>query len=212
MIRAPELRFCTAFVVIGLSSFTIARSITLFRFGLAELAVDRSNAAAVLAPFEDDPAVGYLARREALAFGGHQDAREIAASASELLAATPLSGAAWLDLARARLGAGESMAKVASALAMSSLTAPNEARVMARRALFGLPLWPLLPPEARKSLIADLAGGWEETTRAERDALRAVLLTARPERREEMRAALLPLGKEADQIAGAVGLEPLQTH
>jgi len=208
MMRVREPRFWTALVVMGLSVFTIARSITLLRFGLEELVVDRSSPAAVLTPFEADPAIGYLARRDALALDRGENAKEKAAAASALLTATPLSGAVWLDLARARLGAGEGMAKVAGALVMSDLTVPNEARVMAARAVFGLPLWALSTPEARKSLVADLVGGWDETTVAERQALRAVFRAARAERREAVRARLLLLGKEAAPIAGALGLEP----
>jgi len=207
MIRVRELRFWTALLVMALAAFTIARSLSLLAYGVKELGLEPANVRERLGPFVDDPALGFLARRKTLELDRSDDAPARAASLEALLGLTPLSGDAWLELARVRLGAGYGLEKVASALAMSNVAAPNEAHVMAARAAFGLPLWRLLPPEERRSLIADLIGGWQFVGEAQRQALRAVFLTASEATRDEARAALGLAGREAAPMASALGLE-----
>ena len=90
--------------------------------------------------------------------------RERTETLTALLAVQPLSSADWLSLAAMRLVAHESYDKVLGALAMSSLTGPNEGEVMLRRGTFGLVQWEILPADARRRVIADLAGAILQTT------------------------------------------------
>lgn len=209
MIPVRELRFWTALAAMALSVFSISHAVTLASYGLRELTADAATARVKLGPFIDDPAVGVLARAKLLELEPSEDPARRAADLRDFLTLTPLSGGAWLDLARARLGSGEPNEKVASALAMSNLVAPNESRLMAERAAFGLPLWPILPPEARKTLINDLTGGWGAMPDAERQGLTALFSVAGDQAREEARAMLLLAGGEGAAIAKALGLSDL---
>ncbi|PWB84029.1 MAG: hypothetical protein C3F11_03415 [Methylocystaceae bacterium] len=206
MIPVRELRFWTALAAIALCAFTISRAVTMVIYGLPELTADAATAKEKLGPFADDPAVGFLARAKLLELEQSEDAARRAADLRDLLILTPLSSSAWLELARARLGSGEPDEKVVNALAMSNLVGPNEGRLMAARAAFGFPLWPVLPPEARKTLTNDLIGGWGAMPDAERQGLLALFSLAGGGVREEARAALLLAGREGTAIARALGL------
>jgi hypothetical protein len=208
MIGAGQLRFWTALSVMGLSAFTIASSINLLAYGLQEPRIDAATANETLAPFASDRTVGFLARTKALELDRSLGAEARIAALSDLLSLTPLSGGAWLELARARLGAGAGIEKAASALAMAKLSAPNEAQAMAARAVFGLPLWRLLPPEDRKYLLDDLIGGFAAMSEPDRDALRAMFAAAGPKMRAEARAAHLVAGRDAAPVLSALGLGP----
>ena len=100
------------------------------------------------------------------------------------------------------------MASVANAFAMSALTGPNEAYVMAHRALFGLELWDKWPPEVRRGLIGDLLDGWIEFSEADRRELDANLTVAPDQSRNEILASLLLAGKQAEPIIAALDLAP----
>ena len=62
-----------------------------------------------------------------------------------------------MALAAVRLEAGKPAAQVEAALTMSSLTGPNEATVMWRRAVFGILHWEVLSPDAHNRTVTDLA-------------------------------------------------------
>jgi hypothetical protein len=121
---------------------------------------------------------------------------------------TPLKGGAWLELAMGTLASGEPIEKVAGGLMMARVTAPNEARQMAARAVFGLPLWESLPLDARGSLIGDLFSGWDFILEPDRQALRALFFVSPGETRENIRARLLLIGKPAMPIIKILGLAP----
>ena len=73
------------------------------------------------------------------------------------LAIVPLSSQRWLELAVMRNALGLPGVKIAEALAMSSLTGPNEAHVILRRAAFALSIWEKLDPDTRGRAANDLA-------------------------------------------------------
>jgi len=75
-----------------------------------------------------------------------------------LLATHPLSSAEWLSLAGIRLALAQPYDTVLAALAMSSLTGPNEGAMMMQRGIFGVLQWEALPADARRRTIGDLAG------------------------------------------------------
>ncbi|MBB4200297.1 hypothetical protein GGD83_004126 [Rhodoblastus sphagnicola] len=150
--------------------------------------------------------VAALAQRLALAASASTAARIDALQ--NLLGSTPLASGAWLDLAIARAKVGAPMEDVSSALAMSAMTGPNEARLMAGRAAFGLPYWERLPPDVRRTLINDLVGGWSAIGPGERLALADQIALVPDPSRGEMLAALLLVGKPADPIIKALDLSP----
>ncbi len=69
-----------------------------------------------------------------------------------------MSSTNWLSLAGMRLVTGQPPGKVLSALAMSSITGPNENSIMFQRGIFGLLEWETLPNNFRKRTIVELAG------------------------------------------------------
>ena len=85
------------------------------------------------------------------------DARRRASGLTAILAVHPLSSTDWLSLSGMRLVTGQPYEHVLDALAMSSVTGPNEGSVMLQRGIFGLLQWEVLPDEPRQRTIADLA-------------------------------------------------------
>jgi hypothetical protein len=77
---------------------------------------------------------------------------------TQLLSVRPLSSVAWLSLAGMRLVTGAPYKDVLATLRMSSITGPNEARLMWQRGMFGLLQWETLPPDFRQQTILDLSG------------------------------------------------------
>jgi hypothetical protein len=75
-----------------------------------------------------------------------------------LLSVRPLSSVDWLSLSGMRLVAGRNETEVLSALEMSWVTGPNEGSIMLHRGAFGVLLWEILPPVARKRVIDDVTG------------------------------------------------------
>ena len=120
---------------------------------------DPAKAATAIAPFSDDPLLGDVAKRDMLRLRP-PPAADAAAAVGDLLSGTPLNSGAWAELAAARRAEGAPIEAVAAALALSTVTGPNEEYQMARRAAFALPLFRALPPDERRALVADLAGGW----------------------------------------------------
>jgi hypothetical protein len=201
-------RYLSSLAVIGLSAWIMAQGWALLRYSLADLTGDASSVSAKLTPFMDDPRVGALARSRVLALVPTDEAQQRVEEVQEFIARAPLTGGAWLELAMASLASGEPTEKVASALMMAHVTAPNEARQMAMRAVFGLPLWDLLPQDARASIIADLVGGWSFISDTDHQVLRGLLSTNSGETRESIRARLLLIGKPGAPIIKYLGLAP----
>jgi len=211
MSRLRELRVWTAIAIVTIGGVTIFAAGELFAFGLADVSAEATNAARRLAPFVEDSMVGAMAEARLLELDAGASDRERRERLGRLLSRIPLSGAAWFALAQARFDTDEPMEKVESALAMSSLVAPNEGWLMGRRAAFAIPLWPQLTVAARRNLVADLVGGWEGTPGLERDALISIVYLSPSETKEEARAALLLFGAAGEQVAAELGLAPSPT-
>ncbi len=204
MIRVRSLRFWTTVIVVALAAPTIPMGFSLMQYGLASAFADASNADTRLRPFADDSPWAALAQKGLLSFRVPTDPTKAAADVSALLSATPMNGGAWLDLAIARRASGASTENVAAALAMSNVTAPNEARFMAGRAEFALPFWAALPRDARNSLIADLISGWDAVDAPHRERLSKTLHLAPEDAGEQVRAALLTNGAAGAAVANAL--------
>ncbi len=207
MINFYEFRFWTSFLVIGVCLFAISLAVPTLRYGLAGLSVDANSAHARLTPLTDDPVVGAFVRGDLAMIAPATNAISQIDNLVSLVADTPMAGGAWLDLAIARLHAGAEMEQVSKALALSTLTAPNEGRLMAGRASFAIPEWSRLPPDIQRTLIADLVGGWDEMDGVQRTDLDAELTVASALTRQQVRAALLLAGKAGSPIADALGLD-----
>lgn len=208
MIRIARWRPLTFVLVIGLGLFTILRASTLLRYGLAETRADGQTTPENLAPFVADLSVGPLARANLLASLQTDDPRERYDALREIVKMTPLASDAWLELAKAGFESRAPNEKIVNALAMSHLTGPNEGPLMAARAVFGLPLWSMAPPDVRRMLIQDLIGGWAEVKNFERQALRAMFSVAHRETRESVRAGLSSAGRQSAPITENLGLTP----
>jgi hypothetical protein len=204
MTRLWSARFLTTLVVVLLSLTAIAQGWTAVRLGLAEQGAGAANAEARFSPLIGDGLVGDVALRDRLRLAPLAAPRAKIDAVSALLSRTPLNSGAWLDLAIARRAAGDKMESVAAALAMSTVTGPNEAFVMAGRASFALPFWSALPPEARRALVADLVGGWQALDDEARRRLSAILAAAPDRSPQEISAALTLTGAEGASIAAAL--------
>jgi len=209
MINIRERRFWTILAVAALSLLTMASAWPTLRFGLASQGADAATAAARLGALSDERPIDALAQKLILALAPPKAPAERVEALQALIGATPMASGAWLDLAIARQQAGQPMETIASALAMSSLTGPNEARFMGGRAAFGLPLWDKLPPDVRRGLIGDLIAGWGENIGdAQRQELNALLTVAPDQTRSQILAALLLAGKPGEPIIKALDLAP----
>lgn len=201
-----EPRFWTALLVCVVSALTIWGAMPLLRLGVASIASDEATSVARFLTLVDNPSVGALARLQLLDNVRLDDSSRRVANISALLAGAPLSSGLWLDLARARYADGAPTQKIFGALAMSQTTGPNEALVMAGRAIFGLPLWRLGSPDMHKMIVRDLIGGWIEVTEARRVLFRVLLMQARSETRAELREILVAQGEDGSAIASRLGL------
>lgn len=207
MIRLRELRVWTALLVIGLSTIVLRLAATVLAFGCAETFARPQSVEDRLQSFVAVPIVASLARRDLLRLAPPADATTRVEDLSEFLTQRPLASGAWLDLSAAKIAANAGPDEVAASLALSNLTGPNEAYLMAARAAFALPLWASLPPDSRRSVIGDVVGGWLGINESNRVGLKAALERASGKTREEVRAALLLAGKRATEIEKVLDLK-----
>lgn len=153
-------RVVTAVAVASLCVFAIVHGwrIITFNVARAHLAADPQAVKAWVAA----PGLAGAAREASLTAAA--DPTDIAAARSRaedlaaVLSVWPLSSRNWLSLAGLRLVTGQPYEQVLGAMAMSSVTGPNEGSLMLQRGIFGLLQWEVLPATARQRIIADVAG------------------------------------------------------
>ena len=208
MISLRELRVWTFLIVMALSAYVLRQASTVLSFGIAEALATPQSVEDRLQSFVAAPIVASLARRDLLRLAPAADATSQVEDLAEFLTQRPLASGAWLDLTAAKIAANAGLDEVAASLALSNVTGPNEAYLMAGRAAFGLPLWASLPPDSRRSVISDLVGGWAGIDDSSRVGLKAALARTDGKTREEVRAALLLVGKPAIAIEKALDLKP----
>jgi hypothetical protein len=144
--------------VVGLCTFAVTRGWSIVRFAQAEAGVAaREVGVGAIRPWIAAPGLTGTALHASLN-NMTEDTQRRSANLTELLAVRPLAASEWLSLAGMRLVTGQPYAEIVAALAMSSVTGPNEGAVMVQRAIFGLLQWEALPPEARQRTVDDLAG------------------------------------------------------
>ncbi len=204
---ADAPRLVTALLVGALCALTIARAIPELRFGFITSALSGDSAVAALAPLVDDRRVGAWAREARLEIAPPTEQRLVARELGDILSRRPLSSLHWLELARARYAEGASPEQYFRALNMSQLTGPNEASIMAARAVFGLSLWSLAPADLRKAVTRDLVGGWPQVSETRRMLLRIMFADAFPQTRTEIVSSLSQYGEEGASIAARLGLD-----
>lgn len=156
-----SFRTSTALVVIGLCALAMSRGWSMVQFSQAR-AGSPEHAADRLAAFTGTPglAVAALEASETPVAGpaDQAGARKRIDELTAVLSLRPMSSTNWLSLAGLRLVTGQPPDKVLAALAMSSLTGPNEHAMMYQRGVFELLQWEALPNDFRKRAIRDLSG------------------------------------------------------
>lgn len=203
-----DLRFWTALGVAILAVVTMRGAWSVMGFGIAHAFATQGNAKIVLESYIERPGVAGEARKAMLRIAPPADDTSLVDDLDGMLTRAPINSATWLDLAGARLAVGDGPARVASALAISNVTGPNESWLMAGRATFGLPLWEVLPPDLRRNVIADLVSGWPYLERPAQQSLSKSLSALSPPTIEQIRAALLLAGKSGTPVI--VGLKLAQ--
>ena len=142
MTRKSRLRNLTSLIIIGACAYTMSGAFTLLRYSLANASADKGEGAKTLHDYANVSPVGYLARQKLAQWASHGQPAQMIEPFASLLSEAPADGAAWLTLAEAEAFAGKPADQVVKALAMSSLTAPSESRVMTARAIFTAQILP----------------------------------------------------------------------
>jgi hypothetical protein len=158
-----SFRVSTALVVIGLCALAMSRGWSMVQFSQARAGLaPGERAAGRLGAFAGVPGVATAAlEASATPVAGPSDqagARKRVDELTTVLSLRPMSSMNWLSLAGMRLVTGQPPDKVLAALAMSSLTGPNEHAMMYQRGVFELLQWETLPNDFRKRAIRDLSG------------------------------------------------------
>lgn len=205
--RVSEIRVWTAIAVFALSIVVAKQAITVAELGWNFAWANQDDAKSRLSHLATASTVGYLTQKKLLSLAPEEAAYDHAAELANYLARAPMDSDAWLQYARAQFAAGGPTAKMAASLALSSLTGPNESWIAAQRIAFELPVWAILPPDTRRSLVSDMTGpGIDALDETQRFALNVAMRTAALKSREEIRATLLLAGKKGEAIAKALGL------
>jgi hypothetical protein len=160
--RVLEARVLTAALVVAASAWTIARGVQAVAYEVvAERPIARNDIAKTFGPWVNAPGVAALARENLMRvppdFAEAEQIRDRREALADYLAVVPLSSQRWLELAVMRNASGWPAEKVIEALAMSSLTGPNEAAVILKRAAFALSIWEKLDVDTRARAANDLA-------------------------------------------------------
>jgi len=140
---AVVARLVTVAIVVGFCAFAVARGWVIVAFATTVGGTGNRGDRTI-----DDTADS----------GGLTSVKRRIGLLTQLLSRRPLSSVAWLSLADGWLLSGAPYKDVLAALKMSSLTGPNEARVMWRRGMFSLQQWESLPAEFQQQAARDLAG------------------------------------------------------
>lgn len=158
-----DFRILTMLAVIVLSSWTMWRGVqtTAYEFAAQRAMVGDTAAAARLGEWADVRGVAPLALENMMRAPVDPGDPAQIETRRELLAAylarVPLSSQYWLELAVMRNASGAPVNKISEALALSSLTGPNEANVLLKRAAFALSIWEKIDAETRGRTASDLA-------------------------------------------------------
>jgi hypothetical protein len=205
--RLREARLLTALVVIAVCGLAVSRGLDIVRFSNAKAgiaahehradAVRRWTAVPGLAS-----AAWEVSLMDAIDPADIDAARNRGDELAASLSVRPLSSMKWLALASARVIMGQPFDKVLAALALSSLTGPNEGYVMSQRAIFGLVQWESLPEDVRKRTVADLVAAFLQRSISgqEADVAKGVLATKDAGTHQEIIDRLRSAGLPSNEI------------
>ena len=207
MTRKSRLRNFTSLIIIGACAYTMSGAFTLLRYSLTNAFPDNAEGAKTLLSFVNVFPVGYLARQKLAQWASQGQPAQMIEPFVSLLSATPADGAAWLTLAEANAFAGKPTDEVVKALAMSTLTAPSESRVMTARAVFTAQIWNSVPPEARTVFISDLVWDFNNMSKEQVDSIRTALAKLPEDARRRIVADLQAAGKRAERPLHELNLQ-----
>ena len=207
MTRKSRLRNVTSLAIIGACAYTMSGAFTLLRYSLTNASPANAEGAMTLHGFVNVFPVGYLARQRLAQWASHGQPAQMIEPFASLLSEAPADGAAWLTLAEADAFAGKPTDQVVRALAMSSLTAPSESRVMTARAVFTAQIWNSVPPEAQTVFISDLVWDFDNMSKEQVASLRATLAKLPEDARRRIVADLQAAGKRADRPLHELNLQ-----
>jgi hypothetical protein len=201
-----DIRLWTAVAVIGACGCAVAWGSDIVRFSLATANIDSSeNREKILNSWSAVPLVASAALRAELSEKIDTSDAKATNSRREALATIvaiqPLSPVNWMLLSAMQLVTDQRMDQVFDSLELSMVTGPNEGYLMPERGIYGVSLWPRLPPDLKRRVANDL-------TAAEivgNVGFRATL-SAQPEGvRDELRAAMLANGLSPQQVEQRLG-------
>ena len=197
--RARFVRFLTALAVVGLCALAVSRGWDIVRFSMADAGLQ----AEAVRPWVAVSGLSFSAQESLLTDeadpGDEKRAQKRRNELTDILAVRPLSSEYWLALSEIRLVTLEPSNKVVEAFELSTLTGANEDYMMARRGVFGVSHWEVLPAEVRMRAATDLvAGPLSDRTVAK---LRTALSGKTETVRQEIRTALEAEGLAPKELA-----------
>ena len=197
--RARFVRFLTALAVVGLCALAVSRGWDIVRFSMADAGLQ----AEAVRPWVAVSGLSFSAQESLLTDeadpGDEKRAQKRRNELTDILAVRPLSSEYWLALSEMRLVTLEPSNKVVEAFELSTLTGANEDYMMARRGVFGVSHWEVLPAEVRMRAATDLvAGPLSDRTVAK---LRTALSGKTETVRQEIRTALEAEGLAPKELA-----------
>jgi len=207
MTRRSRLRTFTSFIIIGACGYAISGAVTLLRYSLTTAFEGKSEDAKAFSSYADVFPVAYLARQRLAQAASRGQPAQMIDPFTSLLSIAPADGAAWLTLAEAEAFAGRPADRVVRALAMSSLTAPSESRVMTARAVFTLQIWNYVPPEAKAVFISDLAWDFDNMSKDQVAYMRAALAKIPEDARKRIATDLQAAGKRGERPLRELNLQ-----
>ncbi|ARN79960.1 hypothetical protein [Methylocystis bryophila] len=200
MTRKSRLRTLTSLVIIGACVYAISGAVTLLRYSSTNNVANDAAGVSALASYANVFPVGHLARQRLAQWASQGGSpAQMIEPFSSLLSLTPADGAAWLALAQAEASAGMPADQVVRALAMSSVTAPSESRVMTGRAVFTLQIWNSAPAEARSVFVSDLLWDFANFSKEQIAYIRAAVANLPADARKRIAADFRAAGRRGDR-------------
>jgi hypothetical protein len=201
-----DIRLWTAVAVIAVCGWAVAWGSDIARFSLATANIESSeNRDKILNTWSAVPLVASTALRAELSekvdASDSKAANNRREALARIVAIQPLSAVNWMLLSAMQLVTDQPMEQVFDSLELSTVTGPNEGYLMPERGIYGVSLWPRLPPDLKRRVANDL-------TAAEiigNVGFRATL-SAQPEGvRDELRTAMLVTGLSPQEVERRLG-------
>jgi hypothetical protein len=197
-----EVRFLTMLAITVVSLWTLWLGVRAVDFELvAGQPIVLGDPARTFGPWQNERGVASLAIENMMRVAPDPaDAQQIEkrrAVLADYLSTVPLSSQRWLELAVMRHASGLQPEKITDALALSSLTGPNEAAVILKRSAFALSIWEKLDADTRDRTLGDLA---VITPPLDAAGIRLALSIKTPKIRADLRDTLAARGVSAQSI------------